>query len=798
MKHFTLLVLCSILLFGTVRSQEWIQDLPQDKLESGTLSFFEIQKAFYDYWEPFNVDKGYYMKDGEEVKVPYYKLFKRWEWYWENRVDPTTGEFPDKKELDKYYASLADDNKSLAGNWTSMGPSTSPGGYAGLGRINCVAFVPGSTTEYYLGAASGGIWHTTNDGSTWTVLNDDLSVLGVSDILVIKPVVGPNTLYIATGDRDGGSIWSLGGQQSNDNNSVGVMKSVDGGATWTTAGLSFTASQKVRVNRLLMDPNSAYQTIYAATTQGLYRTLDGGANWSLMTSTAFIDMEFRPTSPGTIYASTEGSTTTSIYLSTNYGVTWNFITSYSGKRTELAVSYNQPQYVYAVVASGSGGLLGVYKSINDGASYSQVLDGTINGNHLLNWSCDGTGSNNGQGSYDLCIAVDPNDVNTVYIGGVNTWKSTDGGANFNIVNHWTGCGSPSFAQAVHADKHCLAFQHGTSTLFEGNDGGLYRTSDGGVNWTHLSSGMAISQIYRMGVGQTNADEIIIGLQDNGSKSRLNGTWTDVYGGDGFECIIDYTNKNTQYATLYYGEVYRTTNYWNSNTQITSGGGSWCTPYLIDPTNNQTLYIGYSDVWKSTNQGNSWSQISNQGSSDKFLCMAISASNPSYIYASTDVWSGQTNIFRTTNGGGPGQAWANINSNLPVGSSNITYITVKDDDPNHVWVSMGQYNSYGVYETTNGGASWTNISSGLPNLPVMCVIQNTQYAGVELYAGTDVGVYVNRDGAGWIPFSNGLPNVVVTELEIYYDATLPIASFMLPPMAGGSGQVTYTIHIYPGG
>ncbi len=763
MKRITLLI--SILLISwTSFSQEWIENLPQDKLQDGTLTFYEIQDAFNEYWEPYNVINGYYIQDGEEVKAPYWKLFKRWEWYWEPRIDPETGEFPDMKAFDDFYRAQAD-NRSLSGDWITSGPSTSPGGYAGLGRLNCVAFVPGSPNEYYAGAASGGIWKTSDDGVTWSVLNDSVPVIGVSEILVVDPVTGPDILYIATGDRDGGCVWSLGGQQVNDNNSIGVLKSIDGGATWTTTGLTFTVSQKVRVNRLLMDPNSAYQIIYAATTQGLYKTVDGGVNWSLLTSTAFIDLEFHPGTYSTLYGSTEGSSQTSIYLSVNSGNTWNNVATYSGIRTELATSPNQGNWVYALVAASGGGLQGVYKSTDDGATFSQVYNSSTN--NLLGWNCNGGGTT-GQGSYDLCIAADPNNANVVYVGGVNTWKSSDGGTSFNIVNHWTGCGPPSNAQNVHADKHYLAFQNGTSTLFECNDGGLYKTSDGGINWAHLSSGMAISQIYRMGIGQTSTDEIIIGLQDNGSKAKLGGVWTDIIGGDGFECIIDYTDENTQYGTLYYGDIYKTTDYWVNSNLITGslpGSGWWCTPYLMDPLNNQTLYVGYSDVWKTTNAGSSWSQISNQGSSTDFRSMAISASNTNYIYAAT-----LSDVYRTTNGGGATQAWTNITSNLPVSSSNITYISVKDDDPNHIWVAMGEYNTHGVYESTDGGTSWNNISAGLPQMPVMCVIQNTQYtSGIELYAGIDAGVYTMRDGGSWAPFNDGLPNVVVTELEIYYDS-----------------------------
>lgn len=770
MKHFTLIVF--ILFLSTLSSpaQEWKQNLPQDKLDDGTLTFYEIQDAFNEYCESLDAEKGYYTHIGEQQRIPYFKQFKRWESYWEKRIDPATGAFPDMKTVDEHFKNLSD-NKSISGNWSSLGPSTSPGGYDGLGRLNCVAFVPGVSGEYYVGAASGGLWHTTDDGSTWTNLNDSVPVIGVSDIIVVKTVIGPDILYIATGDRDGGSLWSLGGQQSNDNNSIGVLKSIDGGATWTTTSLSFTASQKVRVNRLIMDPNSGNQTMYAATTQGLYKTFDGWNSKTLLTTTAFIDMEMKPTNPSTLYASTEGSTTSEIYYSNDAGVNWHLANTYQGIRTELAVSANQPNWVYAVVCANSSqgdGLLGVYRSLNSGVLYGQVFSGsTLN---LLGRQCDGLDFGIDQGGYDLCIAVDPTNANNVYIGGINTWKSTDNGGTFSIVNHWTGCGAPSNAQTVHADKHFLAFQNGTSTLFECNDGGLYKTSNGGSSWTHLSSGMAITQIYRMGVSQISTDEVIIGTQDNGSKARLSGTWYDILGGDGFECIIDYTDEDVQYASVYYGEIYRTNDYWTSSTEITSnltGSGWWSTPYLMHPQYQNTIFVGYEEVYKSTDQGNNWTQISNQGTTTDFRSMAISSSNPLYIYAAT-----LSNIYRTTNGGSATQAWTDITSNLPVSSSNITYITVKDDDPNHVWVSLGGYNSDGIWETTNGGTSWANISSTLPLLPVMCVIQNTDYTGVELYAATDVGVYVKRDGGNWIPFNTGLPNVVVSELEIHYDDTNP--------------------------
>jgi len=386
----------------------------------------------------------------------------------------------------------------------------------------------------------------------------------------------------------------------------------------------------------------------------------------------------------------------------------------------------------------------------------------------MGWDCSG-GDSGGQAWYDLCIAADPNNSSTLFIGGVNTWKSTDGGSTWSINNHWSStCGGS--ATNVHADKHNLVFQNGSSTLFECNDGGLYSTTNLGSSWTHLSNGMVISQMYKLGVAQTTDQDIIAGLQDNGTKAMLTSSWNDVMGGDGMECLIDYSNENTQYGSLYYGEIRRTNNHWGSSTTISGsigGSGAWVTPYVQDPMVSNTLYVGYQDIWKSTNKGDSWTQLSSWGGST-LRSLAVAPSNSNYIYTATN-----STLYGTSDGG---SNWSNITGSLPVGSSSITYISVKNDDPNTIWISMGQFNNNGVFESTDGGSTWTNISTGLPTLPTNCVIQNRQNTNeVELYAGTDVGVYIKLGTANWIPYFTNMPNVVIGELDIYYDDVTPANS-----------------------
>ncbi len=763
---FLIWILIPVALFA----QPWMNTLPQDKIEKGDLTFYEIQKAFNDYWEPFNVKDGYYYVNGEKIKAGGWKQFKRWEWYWETRVDPKTGAFPRTTAWEEFqkYLKKYPGAKSPSGNWTSLGPSSTSGGYAGLGRLNCVAFRPGDNNTIYVGAPAGGIWKSTNGGSSWTPIGDNNASIGVSDIVVVAGATpASDIIYIATGDRD-----------HFDTKSVGVLKSTDGGTTWSTTGLSFTASQGKRVSRLLMDPANT-NILYAATSDGVFKTTNAGANWSNIYGISFIDMEFKPESSSYIYGS---NTYGDIYRSTNAGSSWSQVLSTSLNRTQIAVSLNNPGIVYAVMGNSSSGLGAIYKSTDSGSSFSLVYSPGLN---ILGWNCDGSGSG-GQAWYDLCIASDPNNANIVFVGGVNTWKSSNGGASWNISNHWSStCGGS--ATNVHADKHFLAYQNGTSTLFECNDGGLYKTSNAGSNWTHLGSGLVVSQIYRIGVAQTVATDVVCGLQDNGTKNISGSTWDDVLGGDGMDCAVDYTNANTQYGEYYNGAMRRTTNHWFSTTDITgglSGSAAWVTPYVIDPGNHNTLYVGYQDIFKSTNQGSSWTKISNWNG-NTLRSVAVAPSNSNYIYTATSY-----TLYRTTNGG---TSWTDITGSLPTGSASITWISVKDNDPNTIWVSMGQFNSYGVYQSTNGGASWTNISPGLPAIPVNCVVQNKlNNSQIELYAATDAGVYYKSGSANWQLFSTGLPNVVVDEIEIYYNPSVPANSKL---RAGTFGRGLWESDLY---
>jgi photosystem II stability/assembly factor-like uncharacterized protein len=765
-----------IFVISPLYGQPWIKQLKDLKEKEEPVSFFDIQQTFENYWSQRQVETGYYKKAGVVKKAPGWKQFKRWEHFWEYRVDPATGMFPSSTaylELQNYqqqYAAALDSDPS---SWRNLGVDTSYGGYAGIGRLNCIAFHPDNSQVIWVGAPSGGLWKTTDGGTSWAIQNEETAVLGVSDIIVPPDFSSSQTLYIATGDRDGGSLWTLGGGQYNDNNSIGVLKSTDGGQTWESS-LSFDVSNRKLVTRLLMHPGNE-QVLYAATSDGVYKTTDAGASWDLIASNRFIDMEFKPGDPAVMYGSTESYDYTRIYRSTDGGVNWNMVNSVSGLRTELAVTPSDPNRVYAVAANPDGALQGIYRSLDAGENFEAVYtdsDDPLDENsdhNLLGYYSDGTGDG-GQGSYDLTIAAHPTRADTLFVGGINTWRSYDGGETWTCVSVWTGSSTynKNNAATVHADKHAMVFQNRTPVLFEGNDGGIYRSIDMGETWTDLTNGMVISQLYRLGTSQTDPSAVIAGLQDNGTKVMDDNTWYDVIGGDGFECIIDYTNKNRQYGALYYGGIYRTNDLWNNRENIKpldSVDGHWATPYVINPRDPAVLYAGYNYLWKTNDRGDTWKKISTVQSARKIRTLDVALPDTQVIFMGDP----QT-LWKTEDGG---DTWIDVTDGLPVTSGYITGIQIAADTASRVWISLGSYNQYGVFETIDAGETWNNISSGLPNVPVMDVVQNrSNTRQIELYAATDIGVFRKVGSQDWQIFSSQLPNVVVTELDIYYDTSDP--------------------------
>lgn len=742
-------IIVSLLLSVSVSlSQEWVR-LMQDP----SVNFYEVQREFIKYWEGKTPQRG----QG-------WMVFKRWEYFMEPRVFPT-GIRPDPtvtfKEMINYKSNHTD-NINDQSNWTSLGPynwlsiSYNPG----IGRINCITVHPANPQIVYAGAPSGGLWKSTNGGLNWVTLTDNLPVIGISGIVVTSRT--PSTIYIATGDGDGGATYS-----------IGVLKSTNEGLTWDTTGLSYQVSQGVRTSKLISNPMNR-NILFAACTNGLYRSTNGAANWTQVLSGNIRDVEINPSDFNMLYASG-----TSFYKSTDGGATFNpagtGLPTSGVARLAIGVSRAGANYVYVLASSSSNsGLLGFYRSTDAGETFKETIGTTPN---ILGYEPDGS-STGGQGWYDLCVTVSPNNPNIVYTGGINVWMSTNGGDNFVCNAYWVY--PPVEYGYVHADIHTLDFYG--NILYTGTDGGIFKSTNFGSNWQDISAGMATSQFYRFGGTPQDPNLLIGGTQDNGSNLYDDGVWTHVLGADGMEGAIDPTDVNIMYCSRQNGGLCKSTNGGNNFTPIyggISGTGGWVTPYILDPVNPSTIYAGFQDIWKSTDRGDTWKNIS-ELSVSSFRAMAVAKSDHNYIYAINSAA-----VYRTTDGGG---SWSNITAGLP--SNSLTYIEASTTDPKEIWVTLSGYtDKEKIYHSTNAGDNWINISGSLPNLPANCI---TYLDPDRLFVGMDVGIYY-RDAtmSDWEPFMVNLPNVEIDELEINLPANkIRAATYgrgiwesVIPPMVG---------------
>ena len=748
MKIFAIVIFLFTIHFVTY-SQTWVNKDEQKSQKT----FQQFKSSFEEAWKnkPYERGKGY-------------KPFKRWEYKWEHRLN-ADGSFPAAGFALSEYNKFKKRNPSVSravGSWENLGPNSTTGGYAGTGRINSVAFDPVNSDIIYVGSAGGGLWKSVDGGSSWTAKTDLIGSLGVSAILVDP--VNTSIIYIATGDGDAA-----------DNYSIGVLKSTDGGNTWNTTGLNWASSSGYLVRAMEMDPDDNTK-IALASNGGIYRTTNSGTSWVLEQSGNFYDIKFKPLANANIaYACTNSI----IYKSIDDGNTWASAHTITGsQRMTLAVSQDNAAYVYALSANNTDyGLKAVYASTNSGDSFSSKASSP----NLLGWNADGSDSG-GQGWYDLIITADPNNASTVHVGGVNHWKSTDGGSNWSIVSTWNGSGG---VQTVHADKHVFGWQ-GTS-LWEGNDGGIYESTNGGSSWTDRTGNLIISQMYRVGISELD-NKVMAGLQDNGSKMRSNlNTWSDKIGGDGMDCAINPGNANILYGSLQQGSIKRSTNggssWANISSNITGGQpiGSWVTPYVLDPILPSTIIAGYTDLYKSIDQGDTWTTLGSSFGIGKMTFIDISSSNSSYIYAGNS-----SNLRRTIDGGANWQT-------MTVPGSSTSMVKVSPLDPNTIFaVRQGYSGGSKVFKSTNGGATWTNISGSLPNIPANCIAIHND--GEEtLYLGMDVGVYYkNNSVADWTLINTALPNVVVSEIEIKESSNeLYIATFGRGLWKNGTvGQTNY--------
>jgi len=685
-----------------------------------------------------------YFADKDKGRGSGYKQWKRWEFKMENRLMPD-GTVPNTAAMNwNAYNELVssgmmdsgDDPESTYGYWSFTTPTSYTSGNGsnpGVGRVNCIEFHPSNANIIFIGTPSGGLWKTTNGGTTWTCLTDGMPSIGVSGIAVNYS--NTNIIYILTGDGDGGNTQS-----------IGVLKTTDGGVTWYPTGLSWNVTNFTRGYKLRMHPTNP-NILFAATTSGIYKTTNGGTSWTNPISFGIIwDIQFKPGDPTIMYA-TRG--TGQFWRSTNSGDTWTQVTSgvpNNASRMEIGVTpvLGNRVYLLAGPAVDSGIFVGVYRSIDSGVNFS-TQSTTPN---ILGYSQTGN-DNKHQTTYDLAIAVSHTNAN-VMVGGINVWTSSSTGSSWTIRSMWS---VPNNIGYTHADIHYIKINPINDYVYVASDGGIFRSTDFGVSWTDLSSGLGITQFYKIAGTEANSNLIIGGTQDNGSNKWTGGTsFQHILGGDGMDCMVDHSNSNILYASVYDGDIRKSTNGGTSFTKIRPAGstGSWVTPYVMNPSNSSIIYGGYNNgIYKSTNGGSTWTNTGLSGSS----AMAHGVNNTGRVYAATDTFFRMTNDTAAT--------WTTYTA-----PGIVTGIAVNPTNSLNVFMTRGGYSAGNkVYRSFDGGANWINISGNLPNVPMNCIVYQTGSAD-GIYVGTDIGVFYRDNNLGtWVPFMNGLPTVPVFDLVI---------------------------------
>jgi photosystem II stability/assembly factor-like uncharacterized protein len=753
-----LILLCCILNALPVTAQMTREDGYPYRIwqDPETNDFKEIQRQAEEYF-----------KGKEDIKGSGYKHWKRWELLMMDRLTADgkiTNHAARNIEANRLYSKIEQqfaDQRANTGHWLPIATDdyiTYGEGYnPGIGRVNVIAFHPTDQNTIYAGTPAGGLWRTTNEGSSWTPLTDGIPRTGVSGI-AIDPF-DPDIIYILTSDGD-----------KNDTQSIGVLKSTNGGLTWNPTGLVYDELDFVRGFKLVMKPNDN-MTLFAVMTDGIWRTENGGIDWTMVRSGSFRDIEFKPGQPDTIYACTINA----FHRSLTGGDSWSTIATglpSNENRSAIAVSPDNPSYVYYLSGPGgpTGSFKGLFRSTNNGSSFSTItttpnlLDSSVDGMADCTNGCD-------QAALDLAIAIDPNDADEVITGCMNVWRNEDIdlGTSWTLSSYWDLRVDEGYPY-VHADIHDLVYQD-NNRLWCASDGGVFLSTDDGLTWTDKTSagsdnGLTCTQYYRIAGTPSYSSILMGGTQDNGSNFWVGGN--DIYhynGGDGMDCAIDFTNLLIQYHCQQGGRLFKSTDGGISVDFIRPGNsnGGWVSPLTMDPSNEEEIWLGLIDtIYRSIDGGDSWTGFIPLAGTGAYRLIWCAPSDDSIVYVAAG-----TAIFRNTlNGSG---AWTNITGNLPVSANSIiTGLTGDIDNANNLWVTLsGYFDGQKVFYNSNGGTTWTNITGSLPNTATNCIIyDDAQVNDNAVYVGNDIGIFY-RDATmtDWIPFRNGLPNVTVMDMYV---------------------------------
>jgi len=665
--------------------------------------------------------------------------------------------------------------------WTALGPAPLNAGGSISGRVAGVAVDPTNANNIYVAAAGGGVWQTTDGGSTYTPLTDFQGSLAMGAIAVAPS----NHLRIYAGTGEGNN-------SADSNFGVGILVSSDGGATWSLSTGPSGVFNRLSFSKISVHPTDA-NTAYAAVNDfdenslccantGIYKTSDGGATWTNVTSAAgkdaaypWSDVIVDPNSPNIIYAA-HGDVfnvngTNGVYRSLDSGTTWSILSNAPNGgttigRIALAVApsaSNSGQHVLYVaittnLSTGSGGLYQMLRSDNADAATPTFTILSTTPNFL-----------GGQGWYDIIVGVDPANSANVYAAGVtpnNVLQSTNSGVNWTNISTVGGI-------TPHTDSHAMAFDSSRRLLL-GSDGGVWRFDPTVPSWTNLNGNLNTIQFTGIGVHPTNGQTIVGGSQDNGTELTTGSlVWNEVDGGDGGYSQISQTSPSICYVnhpiasfgpTNFFRVSTDGCNTFSSRTPVVSNSNvfNFYAPIYADPSNGNNISLGGDKLYESINAATSWSGFTSP-SGNAIDTIAMLPGSATFYIATGGSFATSSQIWITTNSG---TTWTA--RNLPVGGR----VQELDVDPNDhtgatVIAVINTFNSPNgqVYRTVNGGTSWSNITGNLPAIPTWSAKIDTD-ANHTMYVSNETGVYSSPSPyTTWTAVGGGLPHAQGVHLEL---------------------------------
>ncbi|MCB1606563.1 MAG: hypothetical protein KDI71_06265, partial [Xanthomonadales bacterium] len=700
------------------------------------------------------------------------------EWFYGQRAYPLKAIPPGARQKALAQASkIAEvgrtDKASQGSLWTQVGPlgfdTTQTAWGRQSGRVRAMAIDPSNSNRLFLGVATGGVWRSEDSGANWTPLTDSQPSLAVGAIAIAPG--NSQVVYVGTGEGNGQYYGA------------GLLKSVDGGDTWSV--LSVDQFNRSAFSGLAVDPGNP-DVVIACTTAGrlgdranfinaqnagtgIFRSTDGGQSFTQIRANSCFDLAVVANDFNTMYySSSDDADGSGVYKSTDAGASWALMSgAINGPDVasiDIALSKDGSR-IYLGGVKGSD--IAIQVSTDAGASWQPPRltpnpPSTSNELGQAGTYCEA------QCGYDNDIGVNPFNPDDVIFSGIGSYRSTDGAQTFTRIADNNNAGTPPLN--VHVDHHVVLHDPAIEgVVYSGNDGGVWRSADGGSTWTSLNGTLGTLQPYHLSLHPTDPNIMFTGNQDNGTLRRTDSnTWTEVNGGDGSFTAINPANPQIVYASVPKLVIARSTDGGATFQDLpgvpTGEPVQFVAPFVIDPANPQTLYGGTNRLHRTTDGGDTWAPITDvltPGADASITAIALAPMDSSIIY----VGGSDGSVARINSAGTMA-----INA-APLPGRFVTSIAVSPTDSGTVYVSYSGFNGATpdtpghVFKSSDGGASWSNISDNLPDAPANSIAIRPDMAD-EVYVGTDVGVFISTSGGGsWARMSNGLPNAPVMWLAV---------------------------------